>query len=239
MLGDDRNRLAQFASVAGALMLLIVAPGAIPASDNPMSVPFSGELRLPADAVFDRTVGPERAVTFRHATHFAAAGNRCTSCHPGKFRILTPTRVITHRQMDAGASCGSCHDGRQAFAVRDSGSCALCHAGRSTPAVAAGGTAGGTPGTAGAPRGPKPIVYARGESSPGTVTFRHSTHLAGKTGCSACHPKPFAMKSAGARPGGAMHESTACGLCHDGKQAFNVEDDTACARCHAGAGGTP
>jgi len=237
MFGDARNGLVRIIVGTGAAVLLASVSGPIPASGNPFPSPAPPALKLPADAVFDRTVGPERAVTFRHATHFAAAGNRCTSCHPQQFRLLAPTRVITHREMNSGASCGSCHDGRKAFGVRDTASCALCHAGRPEARMAGAATSGAA-GVAPA-RGPGPIAYVRGESSPGKVTFRHATHLGAKAECASCHPKPFAMKSAGARPGGGMHESGACGACHDGKRAFGVEDDKSCARCHAGAGGTP
>jgi c(7)-type cytochrome triheme protein len=81
-------------------------------------------------------------------------------------------------------------------------------------------------------RGPGPIVYKRGDASPGQVTFRHGTHVGPKAACVACHPKPFAMKSTGPRPDGAMHEPGACGMCHDGRRSFGVEDGKACARCH-------
>ena len=41
------------------------------------------------------------------------------------------------------------------------------------------------------------------------------------------------MKSTGKpRPDGAMHEASACGMCHDGKRSFGTQDDKSCARCH-------
>lgn len=85
-------------------------------------------LRLPADVVYARA-GADQAVTFRHDTHFEFAGRRCDACHPVPFRMLRPERSVSHESMDAGGSCGSCHDGKQAFGVTDGDACATCHAG--------------------------------------------------------------------------------------------------------------
>lgn len=188
------------------------------------------DLKLPADIVFDRVVGPDSAVVFRHTTHVDYEGNRCTGCHSKLFKLLAPTRRVTHRQMDARGSCGSCHDGKHAFDTRASESCRSCHAGRSAVAAAAPGAPGQAPA---AFKGPAPIAYKAAEGSPGPVTFRHASHLGKGTTCKSCHPKPFAMKSAGARPDGAMHEGSACGMCHDGRKSFGTEDDKACGKCHS------
>jgi c(7)-type cytochrome triheme protein len=83
------------------------------------------------------------------------------------------------------------------------------------------------------------MTFVRGDPSPGLVTFRHATHMKAPAACGNCHPKPFAMKASGARPGGAMHGPDACGSCHDGARAFGVEDAAACERCHAAAGAKP
>jgi c(7)-type cytochrome triheme protein len=40
------------------------------------------------------------------------------------------------------------------------------------------------------------------------------------------------MKSSAAHPRDGMHEVKECGGCHDGKHAFNVEDEKSCDRCH-------
>ncbi len=191
----------------------------------------SPTLKLPADAIFERTVGADSAVVFRHGPHVALAANRCTACHPRYFRILVPTRALRHREMNAGRACGACHDGRQAFGVRDPGACASCHVGRS--AMAGRAAAPGGEGAPAAPRGPKPLVFPQGEASPGPVTFRHDTHSGGKAGCVACHPRPFAVKRSASPPGTAMHEAEGCGRCHDGTGAFDLAAEDACARCHA------
>ena len=213
-----RGRLA----LAGFAMLLL-GPAAHPSALPPSAARV--DLDLPAPIVYEKSVGADRAVVFRHETHVALAGNKCLGCHPRPFRMLSPERTTSHPAMKAGGSCGACHDGKHAFAASDSTACGTCHSGKPVPgAVTA--TKAGAP----APGLPKPIVYERGDASPGRVTFRHQTHLRG--GCATCHPKPVAMKSAGARPGGGMHEAASCGACHDGARAFGVEDAESCARCH-------
>jgi c(7)-type cytochrome triheme protein len=207
-----------------ALLLLLVASAAPARAGAP-----GGELKLPPDIAYDRVVGADSAVVFRHTTHVNFEGDRCTGCHSKLFKLLTPTRSTNHRVMDAHGSCGACHDGKHAFDTRASESCPSCHAGRKALTVAAPGAPGQAPS---AFKGPAPIVYKPTEQSPGVVTFRHATHLGAKVTCKTCHPKPFAMKSTGARPDGAMHEGSACGMCHNGRPTFGTEDDKACNRCH-------
>jgi c(7)-type cytochrome triheme protein len=238
-MGGINLRRARSIVHAASVMLVaqVIGPTSAPCAERREVAP--PEVRLPADVVYDRMVGPDSAVVFSHQIHFALAGNRCTGCHPGLFRILAPTPSPTHREMNAGGSCGTCHDGRQAFGVIDRKSCTSCHVGRPTPERAGRDTLSANPGGPPRARGPKPISYARGESSPGGVTFRHATHLREATACTRCHPKPFAMKSSPPRPAGGMHESAACGSCHDGTTAFATGDPNACARCHVETQGAP
>jgi c(7)-type cytochrome triheme protein len=205
-------------------MLLLLSPAAL-ASGVPTTPP-PVELKLPAPFVYEKTVGAEREVVFRHETHVALADRKCTGCHPRPFRMLSAEHATSHAAMKAGHACGACHDGRKAFGIADSTACATCHTGRPRPGMMSAAKAG----TPAAPGLPRPIAYKRGDASPGRVTFHHETHAKG--GCAGCHPRPFAMKSAGAKPGGAMHEAGACGRCHDGAKAFGVEDAASCARCH-------
>jgi c(7)-type cytochrome triheme protein len=220
-----------------ALVLFVAAAcgsgaGAAPAA-GPPAAPPPPPLRLPPNVSYELVVGPDRAVVFSHETHVPLAGNKCTACHPQTFRILSPTKQIAHAAMDAGGSCGSCHDGRQAFGVRDSTACASCHTGRRTIAPAAGASPSGSV----ASRGPAPITYAHSKASPGPVTFRHAAHVEKKLACASCHPRLFAMKVAEARTV-PLHDASACGACHDGAKAFAIEDAASCARCHA-TGGAP
>jgi c(7)-type cytochrome triheme protein len=121
----------------GTLFLLCLAvPAQVPSRPAEQSEkvaastpPGPAKMRLPPDLVFDKTVGLDQAVTFRHTTHVELADGKCVACHPEPFRILHPTRATSHEAMDAGGSCGACHDGKKAFATREETSCATCHQG--------------------------------------------------------------------------------------------------------------
>jgi len=214
--------------------VLSAAPGASQPRESAAT-----ELRLPADRVYSRVVGSDRAVVFSHQTHVAFAGKRCTGCHPLPYPMLRRGPRPSHQAMDAGGSCGMCHDGRKAFAMQDSSACRACHSGTRAPQLSAAGKPGTSPSASAARPVPKPHTYPRGGDSPGTVTFRHETHLRGTGGCKACHPRPFPMASAPPRPNGGMHEPASCGACHDGTKAFAAEDPASCARCHVETGARP
>ena len=50
--------------------------------------------------------------------------------------------------------------------------------------------------------------------------------------CAACHEEPFKMKAGSTEiTMDAIKAGQACGLCHDGKKAFESNFDT-CPRCH-------
>lgn len=212
-----------------------VAPGPSQAPPPPAPRAPAVPLRLPAPVVYQRVVGADSAVTFGHEIHVELAGYRCLGCHPQPFRMLEPTRRISHADMESGGSCGLCHDGRSAFAVREPSACQTCHAGTAKPLLTP-APAGGPAAAAAARSLPRPVPFTRGEASPGTVRFRHEPHLRDGTACRACHPKPYRMAATGGVAGGAMHEAASCGGCHDGRRAFGVEDPERCARCHAEAG---
>lgn len=213
-----------FAALAG-----IAAAQAPPPPAKPVI-----ELRLPPDIVYDRVVRADSAVVFSHATHVDFEDNRCTGCHSKLYKLLTPSRRASHHEMDAGGSCGACHDGKHAFDVRASESCGSCHTGRK-PQRNVTASVGGD----GAPasfKGPKAFAFTRGKDSPGVVTFKHATHLGHDMTCKSCHPKPFAMRGTAPLPNGAMHEGASCGMCHNGKQSFGTEDDSKCEKCHVEGG---
>lgn len=75
---------------------------------------------------------PPDAALFSHWEHDSYT---CVSCHPSAF----PQRKVgfTHEDMAAGRFCGSCHNGRTAFAPKDKGvGCETCHAATSKkPAI--------------------------------------------------------------------------------------------------------
>ncbi|MGE5302545.1 MAG: c(7)-type cytochrome triheme domain-containing protein, partial [Alphaproteobacteria bacterium] len=78
------------------------------------------------------------------------------------------------------------------------------------------------------------IVFKRlgGEGGTPAATFPHWFHRI-RYKCYACHPTPFEMK-AGANKitMDTIQEGKFCGVCHNGKTAWEVSFNT-CPRCHA------
>jgi c(7)-type cytochrome triheme protein len=83
---------------------------------------------------------------------------------------------------------------------------------------------------------PAPFTFPTSEESPGPVTFDHEIHAAAGPGvCRSCHESRFALTASGRPLAGEMtyeriHEGDLCASCHDGSQAFAVDED--CSRCH-------
>ena len=225
----------------GAALLTLLFLATAPASfslfgrtEEPPAAPSPAakeptELRLPPDLEYKGGADGPGVAVFRHTTHVALAENNCLVCHnpPAPiFKILHPDHRTSHEEMSAGKTCGACHDGKKAFGTTETENCQICH---SAAAAAA------APGT-----GPKDVKLARSEGSPGTVTFRHSSHGGATAKCTRCHPSLFPMK-ASSKPLDyqAMLQGTTCGTCHNGKEAFGVDDSERCERCHAAEGSTP
>jgi c(7)-type cytochrome triheme protein len=83
------------------------------------------EIRLPRDIVYAKAKDSPGPVVFSHETHVAIADNKCTGCHPAPFKMLKPVGRMVHDDMNAGRSCGVCHDGKTATGVQDD--CEHCH----------------------------------------------------------------------------------------------------------------
>jgi c(7)-type cytochrome triheme protein len=86
------------------------------------------------------------------------------------------------------------------------------------------------------PKLPAEITLKQGADSPGTVAFRHESHVdAAKPTCLACHPERFSLlgrTTKEVRPvitHERMKAGRDCGACH-GKEAFGLDD---CTNCHA------
>jgi c(7)-type cytochrome triheme protein len=226
----------------GQALLALLGAGTMLGASAPVDTTRAApaiELRLPADIVYPHAAHADSAVVFSHQTHVMLAENRCTGCHPAAFPMLKRGPIPQHGAMNAGGSCGLCHDGKQAFGVRDATACRSCHSGVQKAPVAAAGAGQSADSTAAAARVPKPHTYPASDASPGKVTFRHKTHAGDAKGCVACHPKPFRMVATPPLPDGGMHEAQACGACHDGKKTFATDDDATCAKCHRESGAQP
>lgn len=251
---DTREPLTRAMRGAGAIAFLWAAAlvlagppdGAARQAGAAGAPPPGGEAverRLPPDLTFG-AAGPLSPVVFRHGPHVGFARGQCTACHPQPFKILQPAGRTNHAEMNAGRSCGACHNGRMAFATAAPDACRRCHA----PPPAAKAPAAPPPGRKIPPRRaaaappaaavPGDVALRKGAASPAAVTFRHAAHA--RVGCDRCHPGPFAMKAGGTPlDKAAMLQGKSCGACHDGKQAFGMADAAQCARCHAAGGPKP
>jgi c(7)-type cytochrome triheme protein len=85
------------------------------------------------------------------------------------------------------------------------------------------------------PKLPDGTQLPKGAESPGQVVFNHSTHVdESNPDCTTCHPKVFRiLKSTKVRTPivhARMEKGELCGMCHDGKKAFALDED--CTFCH-------
>lgn len=64
-------------------------------------------------------------VVFSHATHVNGMKLACNECHDKLFINSRQHKKVTMKEMKNGKSCGLCHNGKQAFPVKNN--CAKCH----------------------------------------------------------------------------------------------------------------
>ncbi|BCS53028.1 cytochrome c3 family protein [Geobacter sp. SVR] len=140
--------------------------------------------------------------TFSHSFHLEAY--KCSDCHTKVFPYRTVVGKATMADMAKGKSCGTCHNGKEAFS--SNGDCVKCHKGLK-------------PGT---------ITF---KTDAGVATFSHEFHLQAYK-CADCHTKIFPYKAGASKATMAdMEQGKSCGACHNkGKDAFPVQDD--CGKCH-------
>lgn len=62
-------------------------------------------------------------VNFSHKTHTSLY--KCGECHITVFNTSISKAKVSMKEMEAGKSCGACHDGKTAFSVKDK--CESCH----------------------------------------------------------------------------------------------------------------
>jgi len=62
-------------------------------------------------------------VTFSHKFHISAYS--CADCHPKLYQATRSKTRVSMKDMEQGKSCGSCHDGKSAFSVKEK--CDTCH----------------------------------------------------------------------------------------------------------------
>lgn len=73
--------------------------------------------------VYSYSIKTAAPVPFSHETHLGTY--KCQDCHSKIFRLTENRGGVTMTSMETGKSCGSCHDGKQAFSVK--ANCASCH----------------------------------------------------------------------------------------------------------------
>ncbi|NVN98705.1 MAG: cytochrome c3 family protein [Geobacteraceae bacterium] len=137
---------------------------------------------------------------FSHQVHIGMF--KCPDCHTKVFPYKAGSLKATMASMETGKSCGTCHNGKDAFTV--AGECDKCH------------------------KGYKPgIIPFKTEA--GDASFSHEFHL-GMFKCADCHTKVFPFKAGALKAKmGDMDKGKSCGACHNGKDAFKTED---CIKCH-------
>lgn len=138
---------------------------------------------------------------FSHQVHIGMF--KCPDCHTKTFPYKAGATKATMASMDAGKSCGTCHNGKDAFTVK--GECDKCHKGYK----------------------PANIVF---KTEAGEATFSHDFHL-GMYKCADCHTKifPFKAGTLKATMSDMDRNAKSCGACHNGKDAFKSEE---CIKCH-------
>ena len=147
---------------------------------------------------FNRTALPS---LFNHDVH--SAKYSCKKCHPSIFLMNKGAARVTMKDINSGAYCGACHDGKEAF---PSSECARCHEMKGFN---------------------KELLYK--VSGIGNAAFSHAFHTA-VFSCDNCHLGLFGMKkTAGRMTMDDMNKGKFCGACHDGNTASSVTD---CGKCH-------
>ncbi|QEM67606.1 cytochrome c3 family protein [Geobacter sp. FeAm09] len=138
-------------------------------------------------------------VLFSHRKHIQQKqmANNCKACHDTLYPFKKKASY-TMADMEKGKSCGACHDGKGAFALKE---CARCHQ-------------------------VKEIAFAVKET--GTTRFSHQKHLAANPDCTACHPALFAAGHNKRSTMAEMRQGRSCGACHNGKEAFGIDKCTSC-----------
>lgn len=69
------------------------------------------------------------AVVFSHNFHLGMYS--CGECHNRLFKASSDNPPVSMAQMERGASCGACHDGKSAFTVKEN--CTKCHTVKDIP----------------------------------------------------------------------------------------------------------
>lgn len=138
-------------------------------------------------------------VNFSHKFHLKQSdmANKCSACHDSIYAIKKKVRY-TMADMEKGKSCGACHNGTKAFALKE---CIRCHH-------------------------VKEITYS--VKATGPTYFSHKKHLATTPDCNSCHPALFVAGPNKRVTMAEMYKGKSCGACHDSKKAFSIKNCSGC-----------
>ena len=79
----------------------------------------------PAD--FEFAGAGQGKVVFSHEKHLAK-NPKCTDCHTKLFKMTKGNRsALKMADMNNGQSCGTCHNEKAAFGVKETANCSKCH----------------------------------------------------------------------------------------------------------------
>lgn len=84
------------------------------------------QVKGPPDFQFEKGKGSPGAVTYSHDSH-AKKEPKCTACHNKIFKMKKGSEKLIMASMNEGKSCGTCHNGKVAFATNKPADCAKCH----------------------------------------------------------------------------------------------------------------
>ncbi|HTX54249.1 MAG TPA: cytochrome c3 family protein [Candidatus Baltobacteraceae bacterium] len=82
------------------------------------------QMKPPADYTFND--GDQGKVLYSHQAHMAK-NLKCTDCHTKIFKMAKPAGPLKMADLNAGKECGTCHDGKKAFATSSKDNCVKCH----------------------------------------------------------------------------------------------------------------
>lgn len=98
----------------GVFISLAIIAGLAGAVPPGKTIEWTGSKDSPGKVVFDGK------------TH-ADKGLKCNDCHTKIFPMKKGTTRITMADLNAGKSCGACHNGERSFKASDPANCARCH----------------------------------------------------------------------------------------------------------------
>lgn len=110
---NARRGFTQLGATCLAAVLLGLAPS------SPAEEP--GDIKFVRQAAGMDDVVP---AVFPHWIHRMAY--TCYACHDGMFKMKAGENLVTMDEIQAGQSCGACHDGKTAF-VSNLTTCNRCH----------------------------------------------------------------------------------------------------------------